>query len=198
MRCSPVACVIVVILGCGFASTQPAAAQAMRPNPPPAAPVAEGVVPAGGAAGVAKRAVLLVMESAGGVRAAASLRASLNAQPGLSVVSLADVTQKQLRPAAIVTVAAVTTRAVSVVSWDFSGARDVLSAPTPARADQLDAVVLALASALLERHRGEWSSERPGTPVSSDDRSADALYAVLGRFVRPNARTNVALRFEDF
>ena len=171
-----------------LASPQPVAAQQPRPNPPPAAPQAEK--PASGA----KRAVLLVMESPGGVRAAGGLRTSLNAQPGLQVVSLAEVTQRQLNPAAIVTVAAVTARAVSVVYWDFTGTRDALSAPTPERADQLDAVVLALASALLERHRGEWVDTRPVARIMGDD----ALYAVLGHFIRPNSRTNVALRFEDF
>jgi hypothetical protein len=197
MRCRTVACVIVVVAACGIARQQPLAAQEMRPNPPPASIAAEKP-----AAAAAQRAVLLVMESAGGLRAATGLRASLNSQPGLQVVSLNDVTQKQLRPAAIVTVAAVSARAVSVVYWDFAGVRDSLSAPTPARADQLDAVVLALASALLERHRSEWSAERPAALAASGDgqlpRTTDALYAVLGRFVRQNPRTNVALRFEDF
>lgn len=190
MRCWTVACVIVA---CGWATQQPLAAQEMRPNPPPAGTAPEK--PA--AAAPAQRPVLLVMESAGGVRAATGLRTSLNSQPGIQVVSLSDLVQKQLRPAAIMTVAAATARAVSVVYWDFAGVRDTLSAPTPARADQLDAVVLALASALLERHRGDWSFDRP-TVDSPESRGTDALYAVLGRFVRPNPRTNVALRFEDF
>jgi hypothetical protein len=179
--------VAAVVATWGWASQQPAAAQGLQPNPPPAAPGAEQKPGA-------KRAVLLVMESPGGLRAAAGLRTSLNAQAGLHVVSLAEVTQKQLSPAAIVTVAAVTARAVSVVYWDFSGTRDVLSAPTPPRADQLDAVVLALASALLERHRTEWVDARPIALFPRED----ALYAVLGRFVRQHSRTNVALRFEDF
>ncbi|HKP64056.1 MAG TPA: hypothetical protein VJV78_45285 [Polyangiales bacterium] len=193
MRCWTLA-FVVVALTCGVANPQLLAAQELRPNPPPAAVTAEKP-----AAAPARRAVLLVMESAGGLRAASGLRASLNAQPGMQVVSLQEVTQKQLRPAAIVTVAAVTARTVSVVYWDNTGTSDSLSAPTPARADQLDAVVFALASALLERHRSEWSAERPGMLARADaSQTPDDLYAVLGRFVRQNPRSNVALRFEDF
>ena len=170
-----------VIGACELAGVQLAAAQHVRPNPPPAAAVESA----------AKRPVLLVMESAGGVRAAATLRAALNDQRGLQVMSLAEVTQKQLQPAAIVTVAAIGARSVSVVYWDGAGGRDTLSAPAPSRADQLDAVVLALASALLDRHRADWN-------LAVDSRPSDELYALLNRVSRLSPRTNIALRFEDF
>ena len=194
MRCWTLA-FVVIALTCGVANPQLLAAQALRPNPPPVA-----VTPEKPAAAPAKRAVLLVMESAGGLRAASGLRASLNAQPGMQVVSLNEVTQKQLRPVAIVTVAAITAHTVSVVYWgDNNGISDSLSAPTPARADQLDAVVFALASALLERHRDEWSADGPGMLARTDTpQTTDALYAVVSKFVRQNPRSNVALRFEDF
>jgi hypothetical protein len=66
----------------------------------------------------------------------------------------------------------------------------------------MDAVVLALASALLDRHRTDLqeSSRRVATNTGALElaRTTDALYAVLGRFGRLSPRSNVALRFEDF
>ena len=97
---------------------------------------------------------------------------------------------------------AISSQTVSVAYWDLSGARDWLSAAAPARADQMDAVVLALASALLDRHRPDLleSGRRGSTAVGTAElaRTTDALYAVLGRFGRLSPRSNVALRFEDF
>lgn len=156
-------------------------------------------------------AVLVVMESAGGLRAAASLRAALSgqadqaSQAGLRVLSVAEIARKKQPPHVILTVSAVASREVSVAYWDLSGGRDVLSAPAPVRADQLDAVVLALASALLERHRPELLERRGGgapAAVAIEERelarTTDALYAVLGRYAKLSPRSNVALRFEDF
>jgi hypothetical protein len=142
----------------------------------------------------AKSAIVLVMESSGGVKAASALRSSLNSQKGVRVVSLDDVARKGTEPAAVVTVAAVTNREVHVVYWDRAGRRDALSAPLPARADHLDAVVLALASALIERNRASLENasnrrmQEPGL----------APYAVLGGFAKLYPRLNVALRYEDF
>lgn len=174
------ACIVAV---CELVGPQLAAAQAqsMRPNPPPGSAVSAP----------AKRPVLLVMESAGGVRAASSLRAALNNQRAFSVVSQHEVAQKQLQPSAVLTVAAIGERSVSVAYWDSVGTRDVLSAPAPARADQLDAVVLALSSALLDKHSADWSMQLSIRP-------SDELYAVLNRVGRQLPRTNIALRFEDF
>jgi hypothetical protein len=138
--------------------------------------------------------VVLVMESSGGVRAASALRTSLNAQPGMRVISLADVARQGTEPAAVVTVAAISKREVSVVYWDRAGRRDSLSAPAPERADHLDSVVLALASALIERNRAQLEPSRgevlPPTTF--------APYAVLGGFGKLFPRLNVALRYEDF
>jgi len=136
--------------------------------------------------------VLLVMESTGGVRAASALRGSLNAHPGVRVISLGDLSSAPTQPAAILTVAAATTRGVHVAYWDHFGRRDSLSAPAPARADQLDAVVLALASALLDRHRAEL------TGGVSLERTLLEPYAALGGFAKLIPRLQVALRFEDF
>jgi len=147
-------------------------------------------------------AVLLVMESAGGIRAAGTLRNALNASDELRVVSQAELARQPVSPAAILTVSAVASQVVSVAYWDLSGTRDLLSSPAPARADQMDAVVLALASALLERHRPDLleTGRRSAGVVGSVElaRTTDALYAVLGRFGRSSPRTNVSLRFEDF
>jgi len=189
MRGFGAACAFVV---CSLIGLQRSAAQA--PNPPPAG-YSE-------AAGPTQGAVLVVMESAGGVRAAASLRTALAAQRGARVMALADVSRNKLQPTVILTVSAVASREVSVAYWDLTGGRDSLSSPAPTRADQLDAVVLALASALLEKHRPELIERgRTGPEVLGQrdlSRTTDALYAMLGRYGRMSPRTNVALRFEDF
>jgi hypothetical protein len=107
------------------------------------------------------------------------------------VISLGDLSGAPTQPAAILTVAAAT-RGVHVAYWDHFGRRDSLSAPAPARADQLDAVVLALASALLDRHRAEL------TGGVSLERTLLEPYAALGGFAKLIPRLQVALRFEDF
>jgi glutamine synthetase type III len=147
--------------------------------------------------------VLIVMESAGGVRAAAALRNAINAQTEVRVVSQADIARQKLAPAAMLTVSAVASQIVSVAYWDMTGERDWLSSPAPARADQMDAVVLALASALIERHQPDLLERaQAGTSRALGEmqlvRTPDALYAVLGRFGRLYPRSNVSLRFEDF
>jgi hypothetical protein len=199
MRCWGAACVILAFLGL---SLQPLAAQddpvpsqpALTPTKlPPKAGSLHKIVSAG--------AVLLVMESAGGIRAAGTLRNALNSREDLRVVSQADLGRQPLSPAAILTVSAVASQSVSVAYWDLNGTRDWLSAAAPAHADQMDAVVLALASALLDRHRMQLleSSKRVAVEGTLElARTTDALYAVLGRFGRLSPRSNVSLRFEDF
>lgn len=153
--------------------------------------------------GSGRSAVLVVMESAGGVRAGTSLRAALNARPEVRAFSQAELTRQQSRPNAILTVSAVAGQVVSVAYWDFAGGRDQLSSPSPVRADQMDAVVLALASALLERHQ-DALLERSHAPAGAGAgemelaRTTDALYAVLGRYGQLSPRSNVSLHFEDF
>ena len=192
MRGLGAACSFVL---CSLIGLQLAAAQA--PNPPPM-----GVPEATRMADSGQGAVLVVMESAGGIRAASSLRTALGARGGVRVMALADVARAKVQPTVILTVSAVASREVSVAYWDLAGSRDALAAPAPARADQLDAVVLALASALLEKHRPELSARAKGVaePMAQRQlsRTTDALYAVLGRYGRMSPRTNVALRFEDF
>jgi hypothetical protein len=206
MRCWGAACVSIASVALLL---QPVAAQDDLPNVPNAKPAANGAsrraatpAPVPQAKAAKGNAVLLVMESAGGVRAAATLRTALNAQDALRVVSQAELARQPVSPAAILTVSAVASQVVSVAYWDMSGARDWLSSPAPARADQMDAVVLALASALLERHRPDLlDTDRRGPKgVGAIElaRTTDALYAVLGRFGRLSPRSNVSLRFEDF
>jgi hypothetical protein len=205
MRCQGAACVLVVGL---VLRLQPLAAQdtsepanlgagARRPAPTAA------VQPKAATPNVTKlSAILLVMESAGGVRAAGTLRNALNSRDDLRVVSQSELGRQSVSPAAILTVSAVAAQTVSVAYWDMSGARDWLSAAAPAHADQMDAVVLALASALLDRHRPDLleSGRHKPTSVGANElaRTTDALYAVLGRFGKLTPRSNVALRFEDF
>lgn len=143
--------------------------------------------------------VLVVMEAAGGVRAGAALRSALNSRKEVRVVSQSDLVRKSQTPAAVITVSAVTAQIVSVAYWDMKGARDLLSAQAPAQADQLDAVVLALASALLARHRDDLLESSRRTNVARDfSPNASELYAMLGRFSKARPRSNVSLRYEDF
>jgi hypothetical protein len=180
---------------------QPAAAQDNVPDAKPSIS-RRAAAPAPQPKAAKGNAVLLVMESTGGVRAAGVLRTALNTQDALRVVSQAELARQPVSPAAILTVSAVASKVVSVAYWDMAGARDWLSSPAPARADQMDAVVLALASALLERHRPDLldTDRRGAKGVGAFElaRTTDALYAVLGRFGRLSPRSNVSLRFEDF
>lgn len=146
-----------------------------------------------------KPTVVLVMESSGGLRAASALRKALN-EAGCSVLSLVEAQRKSLTPDALLTIGADNSR-IHVVYWDNDGRPDVLSSIGPATQDQVDAVVLALSSALIERHRAT-------TPLVSrevmararmfeDQKASRAIYAMLGRGTFA-PRTNVYLRFEDF
>ena len=148
--------------------------------------------------------VVLVMESGGGVKAATELRASLNRRPNVHLVSLAEASHAPLPPTAVLTVATDPTRVVSVFYWDLAGNTESLTAPTPADAAQISAVVLALASALLERHRPELDTQgagieaAPAAPALDWMRTSRALYAMLGRLGGVKPRTDVQLRAEDF
>jgi hypothetical protein len=161
-----------------------------------AAPGAQAILPQ-----LPVKAVVLVMESYGGVSAASELRAALNRQPRTRVISLAESMRQRAQPAAVLTVASDPSRVLSVVYWSQSGEADSLSAPAPA-AEQLQAVILALTSALLDRHRVELGGldiERAG-PLRYIDfaRTSREFYAMLGRFGRFGPRTSVELRMEDF
>ena len=142
------------------------------------------------------------MESGGGVLAATELRSALNRQPRVRVLSLAEATKQHVQPAAVLTVATDRSRFVNVVYWGLSGETDALTSPTPATADQVGAVVLALASALLERHRLELTAMdgEPNAQLRFVDfaRTTREFHAMLGRFGRLSARTSVELRLEDF
>lgn len=146
-----------------------------------------------------KPTVVLVMESSGGLRAAAALRKALN-DAGCAVTSLVEAQRKSLTPDALLTIRADNSR-IQVVYWDRDGQPDVLSSVGPATQDQVDAVVLALSSALIERHRTAapaLSREVMARARMFDDQKAShAIYAMLGRGTFA-PRTNVYLRFEDF
>ncbi|HET8936952.1 MAG TPA: hypothetical protein VFN67_26095 [Polyangiales bacterium] len=145
-----------------------------------------------------KPTVVVVMESSGGLRAASALRKALNAA-GCSVLSLVEAQRKSLTPDALVTIGADNSK-IQVVYWDGDGQADGLSAVGPATQDQVDAVVLALSSALIERHRATATISREimaRARMFDDQRATRAIYAMLGRGTLA-PRTNVYLRFEDF
>jgi len=146
-----------------------------------------------------KPTVVVVMESSGGLRAATALRKALN-EAGCAVVSLVEAQRKSLTPDALLTIGADNSR-IQVVYWDNDGRPDVLSSVGPATQDQVDAVVLALSSALIERHRATTPAisreVMARARMFEDQKASRAIYAMLGRgSFAP--RTNVYLRFEDF
>jgi hypothetical protein len=143
--------------------------------------------------------VVLVMESGAGVQAALELRAVLNRQMDVTVLSLEEAASAQVQPAALLTVAADRAHRVRVVFWDLAGGSDSLSAPAPANVQEANAVVLALSSALLDRHRHDLleNTIRSGFAVNLES-LAWANYALLGRMRQLVPRTNVKLRAEDF
>jgi hypothetical protein len=150
------------------------------------------------------RTIVFVMEAPGGRRAAALLRDALN-RPGTSVVSPSDARRRSLVPDALVTVATDGLRSVEVMYWDRGGRSDALAAAVPATADQLSAVVLALSSALIERHRNDVPQrESAGDDVRrrarlfDERRGSRAVYAMISYLDPLVPRTNVRLNFEDF
>jgi hypothetical protein len=136
------------------------------------------------------------------VRAAIELRNALNRQQRKQVLSLADATKQDVRPAAILTVAIDASHRLNVVYWDLWGGSDALTAPSPAAPDQFNAIALALASALLDKHRAELTAHAldpdSAARVADAGRSSRAFYALLDRVGRLAPRTNVELHLEDF
>jgi hypothetical protein len=188
-------------LGLMIAASGTAFAQA---QPPEGAPNPTGLqAPASAKAPVSdssykKPTVVVVMESSGGLRAATALRKALN-DAGCSVVSLVEAHRKSLAPDVLLTIGADNSR-IQVVYWDNDGHPDVLSAVGPATQDQVDAVVLALSSALIDRHKASAAVTREvmaRARMFDDQRATRAIYAMLGRGTLA-PRTNVYLRFEDF
>lgn len=183
-----------------FAQAQPpegASPEASTPSPA-ARQLPSSTLPSVSDAAHKKPTVVVVMESMGGLRAASALRKALN-QAGCSVVSLVEAHRKSLTPDVLLTIGADNSR-IQVVYWDSDGRPDVLSAVGPATQDQVDAVVLALSSALIDRHRDTATLSREGMArarMFDDQRATRAIYAMLGRGTLA-PRTNVYLRFEDF
>lgn len=143
------------------------------------------------------------MEAPAGVRGAAAVRKALNeAAADATVVSLAQVRRSSAVPDALITVAMEPARSVQVVYWDREGRSDVLIAPSPETAEQLHAVVVALSSALIERHvqdTATWARDLLArAPMFEDPRASHLLYAVPGRVGHLMSRSNVRLRYEDF
>ena len=145
--------------------------------------------------------VAVVVESSGGLRAAAALRRSLR-EGGCVVVSLTEAQRASPseQPSALLLVRADNSR-IQVVYWDRHGRPDALSATGRATQAQVDAVVLAFSSALIARHRGTTpavlfeSLGRAGEPGKRTEQQA--IFAMLGRATHA-PRTNVYLHFEDF
>jgi hypothetical protein len=141
------------------------------------------------------------MESTGGVRAAADLRKALNAA-GWGVLSLTEAKRRAIAPDALITVTAGGPQTIQVVYWGREGATDALSAPSPGTAEQLHAVLVALSSALMERHRvatGPMGREVLARTRHFEEQRAPAhAYAMLTAGGRLHPRTNVLLRYEEF
>lgn len=185
------------------APAQIAPAPSRAPAPPLPAASKLPAQPPAGASSAPGPAVVLVMESSGGLRAAAELRLALS-QVGHRVLSPAEARHKGQQPDAVLTVAftppSATSGARSVYAtyWGRDGRTDSLSAASLATLDQMNAVALALSSALIDRHKSDviepGADFSPRVRLFQDVRAPGVLYAMV-----TNApRTNVRLRFEDF
>jgi hypothetical protein len=149
-----------------------------------------------------KNTIVVVVESVGGLLAANDLRRAL-AHGGCNVVTPSEAHRALRDPDALLSVAVGPHHQVTVQYWDRTGQWDTLSGAVPPRAtaEQLTAAVLALGSALFERHCQEMA-----TDILSDARrawldarrGARSLYAMLSRLEHGTLRSNVRLRFEDF
>ena len=145
---------------------------------------------------------MLVMESSGGLRAASELRTALN-QVGYRVQSAVEAQRNAVQPDALLTVAFTQptatggARGVHVAYWGRYGQTDSLTAASLATLDQLNAVALALSSALIDRHRNDdvgSVADSGRARLFTDFRAPGVLYAM----VSTAPRTNVRLRVEDF
>jgi hypothetical protein len=150
--------------------------------------------------------IVLVMESSGGLRAASELRAALT-QVGYRVQSAAEAQRKATQPDVLLTVAFTPpapagdarggARGVHIAYWGRDGQTDSLTAASLATLDQLNAVALALSSALIDRHRNDEvisATDNVRARLLADPRGPAVLYAM----VSATPRTNVRLRVEDF
>ena len=149
-----------------------------------------------------KHTIVVLVESAGGLLAANDLRRAL-AHGGCNVVTPGEAHRAVRDPDALLSVAVSPRHQVTVQYWDRTGQWDSLSGAVPPRAtaEQLTAVVLALGSALFERHCHEMATDDLSDMrrVWFDARrGARSLYAMLNRLERGTLRSNVRLRFEDF
>jgi len=149
-----------------------------------------------------KTTIVVTVESAGGLLAANDLRRAL-AYGGCDVVSLKEAHAGLRDPDALLSVAVDRRNQVTVQYWDRKGQWDTLSGAVPARAtaEQLTAAVMALGSALFERHCQELSNDAVAdsrTAWFDARRGARSLYATLSQLGHWGLRSNVRLRFEDF
>ena len=88
-------------------------------------------------------------------------------------------------------------RGVHVGYWGRGGQTDSLTATSLATLDQLNAVALALSSALIDRHRNDdvvSAVDSARARLFTDPRAPGVLYAMISAA----PRTNVRLRVEDF
>lgn len=145
---------------------------------------------------------MVVMESSGGLRAASELRTALT-QVGYRVLSSSDAQRKSAQPDVLLTVAFTPptatsgSRGVHVGYWGRDGQTDSLTATSLATLDQLNAVALALSSALIDRHRNDdvvSAVDSARARLFTDPRAPGVLYAMISAA----PRTNVRLRVEDF
>lgn len=181
---------------------QPAPAAPVA-KPAPATPVAPvAAAPSRTPATPSGPSIVVVMESSGGLRAASELRTSLQ-QVGYRVLSSAESQRKSTPPDVLLTVAftppttANGARSVHVAYWSRDGQTDSLTAASLSTLDQLNAVALALSSALIDRHRNDDVSsvtDSARARLLAEGRVPGVLYAMVSAL----PRTNVRLRVEDF
>jgi hypothetical protein len=152
--------------------------------------------------------VVVMVEPGGGLPNAELLGTELSRDLSLRIVSLRDVSPGSQPPQAIVTLAVDREHLINAVYWDRAGRFEVLSAPVKSNmaASHVEAVAIALSSALLQRHVVELSRGIAAEPGAAAQRTGGQLdmasasrflYDALGRLGLLRRRT-IELSIDEF
>jgi hypothetical protein len=153
--------------------------------------------------------VVVMVDPGGGLPSAEQIGTELSRDLKLRIVSLRDVSPSAQAPQAIITLAVDREHLINAVYWDRAGRFEVLSAPVKSNmaASHVEAVAIALSSALLQRHIVELTRGIAPEPAVATQRVANGqldmanasrfLYDALGRLGLLRRRT-VALSLDEF
>ena len=153
--------------------------------------------------------VVVMVDPGGGLPTADQVGTELSRDLKLRIVSLRDVSPSSQPPQAIITLAVDREHLINAVYWDRAGRFEVLSAPVKSNmaASHVEAVAIALSSALLQRHIVELTRGIVPEPAVAAQRVANGqldmanasrfLYDALGRLGLLRRRT-IELSIDEF